>query len=151
MIEALIAIIAIVAVGVVIFMKSRPEKKYPVWVVPLTTLDALLPEAEERMINAGFAKEDYVLHFKDCSQYAPMWVKVLRGLLAPHRPSGMREWIREYSFQRDLREDGSNPGRHRVVGVKTGDGMKFIDTYRINGSLYRQLSEAELRNGQWNP
>lgn len=116
------------------------------WIVPLDLLDSILPEAERRMIDAGFGRGDYVLNVKDCSEFAPEWKKVIGKLLAPHRPSGKTEWMKQYSFRRD------NGEPHRVVAIKTDAGMRFIDTYSgiaSNDYLYRPLSDAERENGRY--
>ena len=130
-------------------IEKRATEKRRKWAVPLAQLDLILPEVELNMIDAGFGKSDYVTPGHDCSEYAREWMRRIKAFLKPHRPKGETEWIKQYSFQRDKRADGTDPGRHRVVAIKTDAGMKCIDTYRINGSLYRTLSETEKQAGYY--
>lgn len=147
-------IFILIALGVAAFILIKLKNKRDAearmkWVVPLGLLDSLLPKIEIWMDANGFAKGDYVLNIKDCTEYSSEWKWQIAHALKRHRPKDQTEWIKLYSFHRDPREDGADPGRHRVVGIKTTDGMKFIDTYRINGSLYRPLSDTEQKNGHF--
>lgn len=118
--------------------KLRDSEK---WVVPIKLLDALLPKMEATMVVWGYGKGDYNAAGKTCVQFAARWMEVLDLFLKAHRPDGQREWKRQYSFKRD---DGKF---HRVVAIKTTAGIKYIESYRINGSLYRELSVTEEQNG----
>ena len=151
MTESIIVVIAFVAAGAYIGFrawKSR-DKSPSIWVVPFSIFDGLLVAAERRMIEYGFSKGDYVYGSHDCTNYAKKWREVLREELSPYLPKGKTASIRRYSFQRDLRLDGSTPGRHQVVVVRTDAGKKVIDTYRINGTLYRELSDTEWNRGYY--
>jgi hypothetical protein len=143
--------IVLCAAGYIIYrvIIDRREDASMTWEVPIALLDALLPQAEARMVQDGYAKGDYRPVIKDCSQFSAHWMKVLDDLLKPHRPEGEKEWKKQYSFPRDPTATGANPGRHRVVAIKTTAGMKYIDTYRINGMLYRPLSKTEQTRGYY--
>lgn len=146
MVDILFWIAGVALAGFIGFklFKVWDAKRRATWVVPFGLLDTIiLPEAEQRMIAMGFGYDDYIEGEHDCSDYAPMWKKVLAELLKPHRPNGKTEWMRRYSFTRD------NGKPHQVVAINTTEGLKYIDTYRIRGSLYRTLSEAEQDNGRF--
>lgn len=151
--ETIVSVIfALIVLGIAAFILFKIKSKRDAearmkWAVPLELLDSLLSDIEIWMNANGFGKGDYILNAHDCSEYAPKWKERIAQALKPHRPKDQTEWMKQYSFQRDPREDGTDPGRHRVVGIKTDAGMKFIDTYRINGSLYRPLSETEQKAG----
>lgn len=150
MIYTILFFVAIVAVAGVIVWKILAKRRLEArrtWVVPDLLLNSVLLDVEMDMIAAGFGKADYVKDVKDCSEIAPEQLKRTAKALKPHRPKGETEWMKQYSFQRDPYPDGKDAGRHRVVAVKTSAGMLYIDTYRINGSLYRFLSPTEKTAG----
>lgn len=145
------------AVGGFAFYRAYIRRKHfggKVWIVPIETLNMVTDEIEPEMIADGWGQSDYNSDpskgpIKMCPEYANEWHHRLEVRLAKLAPDGLKAWIHNFSFQRDPRPDGSDPGRHQVVVVKTDDGLRAIDTYRINGSLYRQLSPDEWKNGYY--
>ena len=128
--------------------KDYKIRKAEKWLVPIELLNEILPMAEAQMVLNGYGKGDYVLGKKDCKHFSLEWMRVLRQFLELYRPNGETEWMRQYRFKRDPRPDGSEPGWHRLVAIKTDVGIRYIDSYRINGAIYRSLSLNETSNGQ---
>lgn len=147
----LVIILLILAVGGYIIYRSiatRIKNNRMTWVVPFGLLDDLMPEAEAIMRTKGFSKETYG-KVGVCVDFAIAWKDVISKLLKPHRPSKETEWIKIFSFARDLREDGSSPGGHSVVAIKTSIGIVYVDTYPIGGGYYRTLSSTERASGKY--
>lgn len=146
MMQAIIFGIASVAVVGFIIWKMRQEDEQPknIWKVPFETLDRVMNELEPELIADGWGRADYVLHVKDCSKFAPEHKRRLERELSPLVPKGKVLYIRLLSFPR---ADGG--GRHQVAEVPTDKGLIHIETYRINGSLYRDVSKEEIKAGYY--
>lgn len=134
--------------------KGMSEKNRKTWVVPVELLDSILPEIEAGMIADGFGMKDYNADpsrgpVKICTNFAIVWQERIKKALKPHCGKNEDPYVMQFSFRRDIRSDGSDPGSHRVVAVMTTEGMRYVDTYRINGTLYRTLSAAEQANGEY--
>lgn len=110
-------------------------------------IDGLMPEFERIMIERGYSRSDYKTEVHDCDDYSIAGVGVLHELLEKERKAGNiadnneAYPIFQYSFERD---DGK---RHRLFFVSTDKGRIYVDSWRINGSMYRKLSAKEEANG----
>jgi hypothetical protein len=122
------------------YANSIGDRDY--WVVPKRLLDGLMPEFERVMYEMGYDKSDYRPQSNDCDDYALAGIVVLHELLGPNRPEGRADPMFLFSFRRD---DGP---RHRLFFVVTDEGRVYVDNWRINGSMYRKLSDKEASNGK---
>jgi hypothetical protein len=119
------------------------DRKY--YTMPAAMLDRALERNEHGMLDRKYSREGYSEDGNDCDDSTDAWKVTLHEdeEIARYRKiQGKADPFFPFSFRRS-----DNGRRHRVLMVLTDKGRKYIENYRINGSMYRNLDIKEENNG----
>lgn len=115
---------------------------------PQAVVDHAVSVLAGRMKEQGWVKANYIPEKRDCDnaalfQYDELVNDILPDLTAEYPAAASAQMnCGMWSFVRD------NGKRHRVAWIENNRGVRtYVDTYEINGTIIRELSESEKING----